>query len=375
MNIQACKAWCVRHRNEIGIGIAVFALTVIVDVTCFYTPRPQLVNPPSSTRDTKVTLTGKVSPHRSVTVFDALGNALIVVNPTEAGEFTVTDLPIGEGENIFTLRAIASRWRVSFPVTLRIQKDTLAPGLSMNSLQGATITGSNTVVSGKAEPGSSITVNGVKTTVNEDGSWSTTVALKPGANAVTVAATDPAGNVTTQTQTIQYTPSAPDSQTGTATVTTSTTMTSHGSLPASTTSTSPTATVPSSPSSTPTSSTPTPAPTPSAAPAPTPAPQPILAIIASAWVSNGSPNARSNETIYASVKDNYGRPVIGASVIAAVHYKSGTQHYSLVSNGNGNYSTSFKLFDKLVSGYKVNVTVTATHQGFTSTAATSFTPQ
>lgn len=372
MNIQDLKAWCDKYRTEIAVGVAVFILAVIVDLACFYTPRPKLINPPSSTRDTKVTLSGTAAPHRGVIVFDKMMNALVVVNSNEKGEFTIVDMPIGEGANTFTLRSVASRWRVSFPLTVVIQKDTLAPVLSMDSLMGATVTGSNAVVTGKAEPGSTVTVNGVKTTVNADGSWSTTVALKPGANTVTVASTDSAGNVTTKTETIQYTPSAPESQTGTATVTTSTTMTSPGSVPASTTSTSPTATTPGTTSPTATAPSGTPA---SSTPTPPPAPQPVLAIIASTWVSNGAPNSKANETIYASVKDNYGRPVTGASVIAAVHYKSGAQYYSLKSDGNGNYSTSFKLYDKYVSGYRVNVNVTATYQGFTSTAATSFTPQ
>ena len=292
---------------------------------------------------------------------------VIAVNSNDAGEFTLTSLSVGEGETVFRLRAANSGWRFSQPVTVLIRKDTVAPVLEVQTLQGATVTGSSTVISGKAEPGSTVTVNGVKTTIAADGTWSATVALQPGTNTVTVAATDPAGNITTQTQTIGYTPTADGSPTGTATVTASTTTLSAGSQPPSTTSTTT--------SNTPTPSGTTPTPTSTTTPTPAPAPQPILAITSSAWVSNGSPNSRANQTIYASVKDNYGRPVTDASVIANVSYKSGVVNYSLRHVGNGTYSTSFKLNDKYVSGFRVYVETVARWNGFTSAAQTSFTPQ
>ncbi|HWQ99492.1 MAG TPA: hypothetical protein VN397_01440, partial [Candidatus Methylomirabilis sp.] len=97
-------------------------------------------------------------------------------------------------------------------------------------------------------------------------------------------------------------------------------------------------------------------------------------ITATAWVSNPSPNERANETVYVSVKDNYGRPVTGAQVQATVQFKSGAQTYSLTHQGNGQYALSFKLNDKHASGYKVNVSAVARFQAFTATAYTAFTP-
>ena len=112
----------------------------------------------------------------------------------------------------------------------------------------------------------------------------------------------------------------------------------------------------------------------SSTPAPAPAPKPLLAIVATAYVSNPSPNDRANETIYTIVKDNYGNPVTGASVIATAFYKSGPVNYVLSHTGNGQYSVSFKLNDKYVSGFKVPISVVANYKGFSSTAETSFTP-
>ena len=327
-------------------------------------------------------LSGKAAPRLGIVLFDGKGNALLAVNTNDKGEFTLPDIPVGEGTTTFILRAANASFRFSFPTRVTIVKDTSAPRLDVNALDGATVTGSNTVISGKAEPGSTVTVNGVKTAVGADGTWSATVALKPGANPVTVTATDAAGNTTTQTQTILYTPTAADSPTGTATVTTSTTSYSPGSEPpAVSTSTAPsvpTSTATStSPSSGPSAAAPTapaPAPTGTTPPPPAPAPLVIQSITASAWVSNSSPNSRANEIVYASVKDNYGRPVTNAQVQATVQFKSGAQTYSLTHQGNGQYAISFKLNDKFISGFKVNANVVAHYEAFVATAYTSFTP-
>ena len=161
-------SWIKRHRKELGIAGGAFLGTVLLFVLVFYTPKPALIDPPTSTKEAIVTLKGKVAPHRGVVVFNQTGDALVVVNSDDKGEFTLNNIPIGEGKNVLTLRSVASRYRLSLPLFIVIQKDTTAPALSMNTLQGATVTGSNTIVSGKAEPGSTVMVNGVKTTVGAD---------------------------------------------------------------------------------------------------------------------------------------------------------------------------------------------------------------
>ena len=371
------QEWAVLHKKElIAAGTALF-IAILFYIIFLYLPKPDLNDSPTTTKEATITLHGTASPKVGIAIFDGSGNALVIVNTNAEGAFTLEHIPVGEGKTTFTIRAIASGWRSSFPRTITIEKDTTAPALTINDLKNATVTGSNTVLSGKAEPGSTITVNGVKTTVNSNGTWTATVALQPGSNAVTVAATDTAGNTLTETQTIQYQPSATASPTGTATVATSTTAVSAGSLlpslePSLTSGV--TGTVPTTGTTAPTQPAITTSPTPIPVPT-TVAPTPILSIITNAWVSNTSPNERANETVYATVKDNYGRPVTNASVIARVYFKSGMVTYSLVHTGNGNYSASFKLNDKFIDGYRVNTEIIATLNGFVSTANTSFTPQ
>lgn len=369
------KNLIVKYQRELlALGAGILVVILFCLIFC-YLPRPKLTNPPTSTKEAVVHLQGTAAKHVGIAIFDKAGNALVIVNTNDKGEFSLDGVPVGEGSNVYTLRALNGKWRASWPLKITIVKDTVAPALSMNELNGATVTGSGAVVSGKAEPGSSVMVNGVKTTVAADGTWTATVALAPGKNTVTVASTDPAGNTTTQSQTITYSPTASGSQTGTATVTASSTQTSAGSAPAPTATTTGTTsgtTTGSTGSATTSSGTTSPAPT--TTPTTPPASQPVLAIIATTWVSNASPNARANETIFATVKDNYGRAVTDASVIAIVSYKNGTQAYSLTSQGNGTYSVSFKLNGNYESDYRIGVNVTARYNGFTSSAATSFTP-
>lgn len=369
------KEWAVLHKKELQVGGGTALTIIVLFFIGFYLPMPDLKDAPATTKESKITLNGTASPKAGVVVYDQAGNALVVVNSNEKGEFTFVDVPIGEGKNVMYIRAVRSKWRASLARKIEITKDTTAPGLSVNAFDGATVTGSNTVISGKAEPGSTVTVNGVKTTVNADGTWTATVALTPGKNTVTVAATDPAGNTITETQTIQYQPSTPESPTGVADVTASSTTLSPGTQPPAAPTATTTATAPTAPTTTPAPTpTPTPAPAPTPAPKPAPTTTPVTAILASAWVSNSNPNDRSNETIYTSVKDQLGRPITNASVIASVYFKNGITNYGLKHVGGGTYSVSFKLNDKYVSGYYVKVDVAIRVDALSSTVHTGFTP-
>jgi hypothetical protein len=370
------QEWLKVYKTQLlALGEGILLCVAIIAVF-FYTPRPVLINMLNSTKNTTVTLAGKVSPNTGVAVFDKSGNSLVLVQSNDKGEFTLANVPIGEGRNELRLRAITSKWRISFARIIYIDKDTIAPALSINDISQATVTGSNTVLSGQAEPGSVVAVNGVKTTTNPDGTWTATVALQSGTNKVTVAATDEAGNTTSNTWTILYAPATSGSQTGTVALATSTVTTSAGSLPATTkvpNSVNPaagtintstlggTATQAQAGSNT-------------TAAAPAPQPKPILAIVATAYVSNPSPNNRANETIYATVKDNYGNPVINATVRATAFYKSGPVSYVLSHVGNGLYSVSFKLNYRYSSNVRVAVEVAVVYQGLSTSASTAFTP-
>lgn len=364
------------------LGILLYALF-------FYTPKPVVIDPPRSTKEALVTLQGTARPFLSIVVFGKEGKPVALTAANEKGDFRLKNVPLAEGVNELTLRAVASKWRVSFPLQISIVRDTTSPALSINGLNGAQVTAGSTVISGKAEPGSVVSVNGVETQATVEGTWTATVSLQPGKNSVTVAATDPAGNTTTDSSTIEYVPPSTGTTTGTATQTGLTTSVSPGSQPppppASEESASeePTSSSNTGTSPTPSSETITSQPEVTTAPATAapgststtvPAPEPISSIIVSTYVSNPSPNERANETIFATVKDNFGRAVTNASVIAVVGFQTGTTTYSLTHQGNGVYSVSFKLNEKYVSGVRVGVSIMAKYKDFSSNAGTSFTP-
>jgi len=100
----------------------------------------------------------------------------------------------------------------------------------------------------------------------------------------------------------------------------------------------------------------------------------IKSMTMKASVSDYAPNDRETVTITATVKDNYGRAVTRASVLAMVGFRAGTQAYKLTHRGNGVYTVSFVLGTRFYPGYRVTTNITATYLGKTVTASTNFIP-
>jgi hypothetical protein len=64
-------------------------------------------------------------------------------------------------------------------------------------------------LSGRVEPGATVTINGIQVPVAGDGTFSKTLTLMPGRNVFTIRVVDVAGNITEKTLTITYTGIAP----------------------------------------------------------------------------------------------------------------------------------------------------------------------
>ena len=93
--------------------------------------------------------------------------------------------------------------------------DTVPPTLSVTAPADNLVTNqASLVVSGKTDDATSkpvtVTVNGEKVAVNENGTWSKTITLSPGANTITVVATDKAGKSTTVTRRVTLDTGAPE---------------------------------------------------------------------------------------------------------------------------------------------------------------------
>jgi hypothetical protein len=88
------------------------------------------------------------------------------------------------------------------PRSVKLTVDTAA-GLEMPSADRST-TRDTFIVSGRAEPGSTVSVNGRPVATSSNGSFSTEIALKEGRNPVTVKVTDRAGNEQTREFSVTY---------------------------------------------------------------------------------------------------------------------------------------------------------------------------
>ncbi len=342
-----------------SVGLAVWLIFL-------YFAAPKFTEFPTATSQEKVVIKGIARSNAGVVLFDKDRRAVALANADEQGNFVFENILLASGENKFTARAFNAFKKASKSSReIVIKYDTAAPSLELQSAAGLTVNSQNYTVTGKAEPGSVVTVNGVVATVNPDGTWSATVPLNPGENSLTVTATDSAGNQASTTQTVTYTPTfgtevntnanenvntTANTNTETATNANENTNTAPNTNTAANINTN-TNTAP-----------------------PSPSPPPVT-ISVTAQVSNPTPNVRSNETIIATVKDNNGNPVTNAVVRAVAHYKSGNITYNLVHSGGGTYTVSFKVGTSAEVGYKVLVDISASFSGMTASTQVSFTPR
>lgn len=114
-----------------------------------------------------------------------------------------------DGNNTVDLTITDNDGNVSDKATVNFIVSTAAPTLDVTSPVDKLVTNyPGVTVSGTAAAGSnavtlvSVTVNGTKVTVNQDGAFSTDVALNEGDNKITVVATDSLGKATTVTRTV-----------------------------------------------------------------------------------------------------------------------------------------------------------------------------
>lgn len=164
------------------------------------TAEPILQGLPDFTNQPALALTGRVPSFalldgRSVQI--SLNNAVIAdVAPDATGGFTVP-LTLRDGPNALQL-TLHSGSDVVATSSYVVVLDRQPPSLTVSKpAPGATVDGPNVVVEGKAEAGTTITVNDRAVVPAPDGSFTTSFTAAMGAQTVTVVARDRAGNETT----------------------------------------------------------------------------------------------------------------------------------------------------------------------------------
>ena len=138
-----------------------------------------------------------------------IGSTLTVngaaVTVDASGGWTTSVAPAGDGPLTVTAVATDAAGN-SATATHELTVDTLAPAVAITTIEGgddlinAAEAAGGITVSGTAEIGSTLTVNGVAVTVDASGGWTTSVATAgDGPLTVTAVATDAAGNTATAT--------------------------------------------------------------------------------------------------------------------------------------------------------------------------------
>lgn len=168
--------------------------TLAADVVCSPYSALALDPLPTAVRTASITVSG-VAPARSAVVISG-GAALVTAQAGADGHFSAP-VQLNPGPNVLTFHT----WG---PETVRATV-TYDPQATLTLNVPAATNRARLVVSGQAEPGAQVTVNGQPTPVNADGGFVVVVKPSAGGTAVTVAMTDAAGNSASAAQTVTLT--------------------------------------------------------------------------------------------------------------------------------------------------------------------------
>ncbi len=166
----------------------------------------------STTNDTTPTLSGTGTVGDTITVKDAAGNVIATAVVGAGGTWTATPTtPLPEGTSTLAITATDKAGNTGPATSLPITIDTTGPAAPAAALASvsdsgklgdSTTTDTTPTLTGTGMPGDTITVKNAAgtviatATVGTDGTWTATptTALPEGVNALSVTATDPAGN-------------------------------------------------------------------------------------------------------------------------------------------------------------------------------------
>ncbi len=179
----------------------------IVTVTDDVAPVIGAVADNGSSNDPTLTIGGTAEAGSTVTLYDTDGTTVVGTGLAASGACPITTSVLGEGAHTLTARATdAAGNQGASSTAFQVTIDTLAPAVAITTIEGgddlinAAEAAGGITVSGTAEIGATLTVNGAAVTVDASGGWTTSVApAGDGPLTVTAVATDAAGNTATAT--------------------------------------------------------------------------------------------------------------------------------------------------------------------------------
>jgi len=175
-------------------NMASSSVTVTLDTIA---PPLNLTSPSAFVNTTAVIVSGTSEPGANVTVDGA------AVTVSGSGAFTTT-LTLAEGQHTIVVVATDGAGNQA-TLSAQVTVDTTPPTLAITSpTNGASESTSTVLVTGTAEVGSKVVVNGYSVSLGSGGTFSIQLPLASGTNTITATATDPAGNVATTSVTVTY---------------------------------------------------------------------------------------------------------------------------------------------------------------------------
>jgi hypothetical protein len=163
---------------------------------------------PKAVKDSKLTISGFTQEGMQVEIF-LNGDQIALVRSDKNGQFSFDGAALNEGDNEIYVKAKNGLKVESGPsekITVKYLKK--PPFLELTNLGDNADLRQNTnifALTGKTEPGISVTINGSFVFVDNNGSFSFQLALPDGASLVTAVSTDSAGNQATITRNVTFT--------------------------------------------------------------------------------------------------------------------------------------------------------------------------
>ena len=201
---------------------AVWGLTLLSDLSLFWDSihggaaaaqdtrhivgAPNLYSLSPFTNKTKISIAGNGEPGAVVTIYRA-GQKVADQLVGNDSQFVFNNISLKSGENVLTAKQSIDTSESPESSDVSTTLDTNPPKLSVDKPSDGS--GSKTqyvFVSGKADVNSYVLVGDHQAVVGVDGSFNGVVQLQNGDNKVTISATDEAGNKTTVTRSVNYSP-------------------------------------------------------------------------------------------------------------------------------------------------------------------------
>jgi len=171
---------------------------------------PQINLPPRATNKDSIPISGSAEPGATVEIFlNGLSSQKVVT--TSEGSFSIEKLKLSLGENKIYAVVIDKAGNISQPSSeISILYDNKPPELEVETPKnGASFFGEKqkkVTVSGKTEPGVTLTINDHLVILNQEGNFSAQINLSEGENTIKIVAKDLAENQTEKEIKVNFSP-------------------------------------------------------------------------------------------------------------------------------------------------------------------------